>query len=116
MPLTEILNDPWTVAYLAGAVLTAVTALIVAIRKTGPEVASIVTVTAIDLSKRLQQLEDALDGERQARRQLGAELSIVKQQLATVTAKLAVYEAGVKLLITQVENAGMSAAWHPPDH
>jgi len=105
-----------TIISLLGSGLLAITALWVAARKTGPEVASIATETADRLSRRLQELEQAIDLERDARRQLEAELSVVKQQLATVRAKLAVYEAGVNLLITQVENAGMSAAWHPPDN
>ena len=96
------------------AILTAAAALTVAIRKTGPEVAAITSDTAIDLGRRVQELEQAIDSERDGRRIIQSELAAVQMVLANVKFEVSLYKAGTRLLVAQVEAAGMVAAWHPP--
>lgn len=63
--------------------------------------------TATTLSRRLSELEVALDDERSARREVEAELAAVKVLLCD-------YRNGTQLLVEQLQANGYVPAWLPP--
>lgn len=94
--------------------ITSVAALMIAVAtfawgviRGRPEIAGVASETAIALSKRMGELEGALDDERTARR-------MVEVQLADLQNTVREYRRGTLVLVTQLTERGIEPAWHPP--
>lgn len=100
--------SPTVIVGLAASVLALVGVVWTNRRVNAAQARNLDAETATTLSRRLSELERALDDERSARREVEAELAEVKAMLSD-------YRDGTQLLVEQLQDNGYVPAWLPPN-